>query len=218
MSASPTDVQPVMDAGRGAGRPPVPCACCAHPARRGAQLVPLADYHRPTAAPRSRSCRCRCSGHRSAAGPSSIARRSITPTSCRCSIPSTRPRAQRDGRGLRAVLAVPLMHEGEALGAIFLWRREPELFTPDQVALVETFATQAAIAIEQRAPVPRHAGSTRAADGDQRNPARHQQFADRRAAGVRHHRRQRACACATPPQRHISIRWRTRFTSPRSAT
>ena len=40
------------------------------------------------------------------------------------------------------------MREGDAYGAIFLWRREPGLFAPDQVALVETFATQAAIAIE----------------------------------------------------------------------
>src|SRR4030095_1629947 len=50
--------------------------------------------------------------------------------------------------GMRAVLAVPLVGQIDAYGALFLWRREPGLFTPDQVALVETFATQAAIAIE----------------------------------------------------------------------
>jgi signal transduction histidine kinase len=50
--------------------------------------------------------------------------------------------------GFRAMLAVPLMRESGACGAIILWRREPGLFAPDQVALVETFATQAAIAIE----------------------------------------------------------------------
>ena len=49
--------------------------------------------------------------------------------------------------GLRAVLAVPLMREGNAYGSIFLWRREPGLFSSDQVALVETFAQQVAIAI-----------------------------------------------------------------------
>src|SRR6202030_166511 len=32
--------------------------------------------------------------------------------------------------------------------AIFLWRREAKLFSPDQVALVQTFARQAAIAID----------------------------------------------------------------------
>src|SRR6476661_154269 len=50
--------------------------------------------------------------------------------------------------GCRAVLAVPLLREGGAYGGIFLFRREPGLFSPDQVALVETFARQAAIAID----------------------------------------------------------------------
>ncbi|MEO9161165.1 MAG: GAF domain-containing protein [Casimicrobiaceae bacterium] len=50
--------------------------------------------------------------------------------------------------GLRAVLAVPLMREGKAYGGILLFRREPRSFSPAQVALVETFARQAAIAIE----------------------------------------------------------------------
>ena len=50
--------------------------------------------------------------------------------------------------GARAVLAVPLMREGGAYGGIFLFRREPGLFSPEQVALVETFAQQAAIAID----------------------------------------------------------------------
>ena len=40
------------------------------------------------------------------------------------------------------------MRDSGAYGALLLWRREPGLFSPDQVTLVETFATQAAIAIE----------------------------------------------------------------------
>ena len=60
--------------------------------------------------------------------------------------PDARENARRIG--FRAVLAVPLMHEGGALGAIFLWRRELGLFAPQHVALVETFARQAAIAID----------------------------------------------------------------------
>ncbi len=50
--------------------------------------------------------------------------------------------------GFRAALAVPLLHEGGAYGAIFLYRRDPGLFPADQVGLVETFARQASIAIE----------------------------------------------------------------------
>jgi GAF domain-containing protein len=48
------------------------------------------------------------------------------------------PNARR--LGIRAALAVPLMREGNAYGAIFLWRCEPGLFSPEQVALVQTFA------------------------------------------------------------------------------
>ncbi len=50
--------------------------------------------------------------------------------------------------GLRAILAVPLMREGGAYGGIITARPDPGLFPPDQVALVETFARQAAIAID----------------------------------------------------------------------
>jgi signal transduction histidine kinase len=48
----------------------------------------------------------------------------------------------------RSVLAVPLMREGEPLGAIAIGRPEPGPFPPQQVALLQTFADQAVIAIE----------------------------------------------------------------------
>ena len=57
-------------------------------------------------------------------------------------------RAIQQRFGFRAILAVPLMRSGAAYGAILLWRREVREFSPDQVALVETFARQAAIAID----------------------------------------------------------------------
>ena len=50
--------------------------------------------------------------------------------------------------GQRASLAVPLTREGGAYGAILLYRLEPRPFSADQIALVETFARQAAIAID----------------------------------------------------------------------
>ena len=50
--------------------------------------------------------------------------------------------------GFRALLCVPLMREGVAIGTIALRRREAQLFTARQVALLQTFADQAVIAIE----------------------------------------------------------------------
>ncbi len=60
--------------------------------------------------------------------------------------PAARENAERTG--FRAVLAIPLAREGGAYGAILLCRLEPGPFAPDQIALVQTFARQAAIAID----------------------------------------------------------------------
>jgi len=50
--------------------------------------------------------------------------------------------------GHRAVLAAPLLREGVAVGALVIRRTEARAFSPKQVALLETFADQAVIAIE----------------------------------------------------------------------
>src|SRR5262245_41695712 len=60
--------------------------------------------------------------------------------------PETSKNARR--LGFRAALQVPLMREGIAIGTIALRRTEALLFTERQIGLLQTFANQAVIAIE----------------------------------------------------------------------
>jgi hypothetical protein len=50
--------------------------------------------------------------------------------------------------GHRTTLAVPLIREGRALGSILVRRSEVRVFDQNEIALLNTFAAQAAIAIE----------------------------------------------------------------------
>jgi PAS domain S-box-containing protein len=54
--------------------------------------------------------------------------------------------AEREGH--QTTLATPLLREGIAIGIILVRRRERRPFSDEQIALIETFADQAAIAVE----------------------------------------------------------------------
>jgi GAF domain-containing protein len=64
--------------------------------------------------------------------------------------PSTAEHIRAVGRvlGFRSVITVPMLREGEAIGAIAVTRGEPGPFSEGDMALLQTFADQAVIAIE----------------------------------------------------------------------
>ena len=149
ISSSPTDVQPVLDAVAERA-----AHLCHAPFSRvmlidGDQLAPAAERTAgeegaPTPSDRVAIDRTSISG-RAVTDRETVHFADIVPL-LDTEFPSARANMLRFR--CRAVLAVPLMREGGAYGAIVLARHDPGFFPPDQVALIETFGRQAAIAID----------------------------------------------------------------------
>src|SRR5262249_8428897 len=62
--------------------------------------------------------------------------------------PGLASRMTQAGIATRTILVTPLLRESTALGAIFIARPEVHPFSTKQITLLETFANQAVIAIE----------------------------------------------------------------------
>ena len=83
-----------------------------------------------------------------AAGRAILERRIIHIHDVRLDSEYTATPVQQSTLGYRTVLAVPLLREGEPIGALVMWRRDVRPFSQKQIDLMTTFADQAVIAIE----------------------------------------------------------------------
>ena len=97
-------------------------------------------------------------------------------------------------RGVRSIVAVPMMSQNNVVGTIAVSRREPGSFSDEEIALLQTFADQAVIADRERAAVQGAGGADgradpvgRAADGAGRGQSGGELDAGRRD-GARHDR------------------------------
>ena len=144
IASSPTDLQPVLDAvAESAAR-----LCGASDAnirlREGDGLRSVANYGPlPVVAVFSVS-------RGSATGRAVVDRRTVHVDDLAAESEDDFPegRAAVNRFGFRTVLATPLLRESVAIGAIAIRRMEVRPFTDEQIKLLETFADQAVIAIE----------------------------------------------------------------------
>ena len=148
ISSSPTDIQPVLDAvGENAGR-----LCGADDVNVrlvDGDVMRLAAHHGSIPVPASRVAPKITRG--TLVGCAILDRRTmhehdVAEAHARGEFQEGVPGAQTVG--YRTMLAAPLVREDAAIGAIVMRRLEVRPFTDKQVKLLETFAAQAAIAIE----------------------------------------------------------------------
>ncbi len=148
ISDSPTDVTPVFDAI--AERARLLCgADLGATARFDGELLHLVGYHGTSAQAASLM---RASFPRRPDAGSGMGRAILTKTPVQIADVQLDPQFQLKGAAqaadYRSILAVPMLQGGQAIGVILVGRKEPGEFPEKSIVLLETFADQAVIAIQ----------------------------------------------------------------------
>src|SRR5262245_18763115 len=145
ISSSPTDLQPVLDAiAESAGR-----LCGAYDViivKKDGEVLRRVAHHGPIPGFRELSTPV----IRGTVGGRAVLDRTTVHVADLQAEVSEFPEGSALARehGFHTILSVPLLREGKAIGAIHLRRTEVKRFTDAQIALLQTFADQAVIAIE----------------------------------------------------------------------
>ena len=147
IASSPTDIQPVFDAVAESAARLCEAGDVSVFRREGYRLVfvahhgPIAQRHGDFSLPLVRG---------TVGGRSVLESRTVQVADLQNEDREFLPEAVENARrfGFRTILSVPLLREGIAIGGIQLRRTEVQLFSERQIALLQTFADQAVIAIE----------------------------------------------------------------------
>jgi GAF domain-containing protein/CheY-like chemotaxis protein/tetratricopeptide (TPR) repeat protein len=148
ISASPTDTQPVFDAIVGTAVRLLDCDLASFVRVTGDSYVPSAHATREGNVNALFTDPVRIDARANFPSQALVWKRTVhIPDWDAVELPE-RQRMVRERLGVRASLAVPLLREGEAIGALMLFRKHPGGFDDTEIALAESFRDQALIAVE----------------------------------------------------------------------